>query len=153
MEKMPPPSSQIKRTGRRPKDKQGDKGQREKAPRGKKEWMQKGPLGGEYPRSDARMLAAEGAGGCRWKRDAVAGWRLTEGVVARWQQIVNTKPETQLIETTRPLYSVHQPVSYSSRLQVIHRVGSGNYDRLRLMQYVRAWLPRRGKPQSFRHGF
>ena len=110
--------------------------------------MQKGPLGGEYPRSDARMLAAEGAGGCRWKRDAVSGWRLTEGVVARWQQIVNTKPETQLIETTRPLYSVHQPVSYSSRLQVIHRVGSGNYDRLRLMQYVRAWLPRRYHAQD-----
>ena len=75
------------------------------------------------------------------------------GVVALRQQIVKTKPESQWIVTTRPLYHLQEVVSYSSRLQVIHHVGSGNCDRSRLMQYVCAWLPRRGRPQSFRHGF
>ena len=75
------------------------------------------------------------------------------GCRARWRQIVRTKAESQRIVATRPLCRVQYPVPYSSRLQVIHRAGSGNCDRSRLMQYVCAWLPRRGKPQSFRHGF
>ena len=60
------------------------------------------------------------------------------------RQIVKTKPESQWIVITRPLYHLQQPVSYSSRLQVIHRAGSGNCDRSRLMQYGCAWLPPRG---------
>ena len=60
------------------------------------------------------------------------------------RQIVKTKPESQWIVITRPLYHLQQPVSYSSRLQVIHRPGSGNCDRSRLMQYGCAWLPPRG---------
>jgi hypothetical protein len=42
--------------------------------------------------------------------------------------------------------SLLSTVPYSSRLQVIHRAGSGNCDRSRLMQYVCAWLPPRGRP-------
>ena len=69
------------------------------------------------------------------------------------RQIVKTKPESQWIVITRPLYHLQQPVSYSSRLQVIHRPGSGNCDRSRLMQYGCAWLPPGGKKRVFRHGF
>ena len=69
------------------------------------------------------------------------------------RQIVKTKPESQWIVITRPLYHLQQPVSYSSRLQVIHRPGSGNCDRSRLMQYGCAWLPPGGKKLVFQHGF
>ena len=69
------------------------------------------------------------------------------------RQIVKTKPESQWIVITRPLYHLQQPVSYSSRLQVIHRPGSGNCDRSRLMQYGCAWLPPDGKKLVFQHGF
>ena len=61
--------------------------------------------------------------------------------------------DSQLIVKTSPLCNLQKPVSYSSRLQVIHRKGSGNCDRSRLMQYVRAWLPPYGKSIDFRHGF
>ena len=77
----------------------------------------------------------------------------TSGVAALWRQIVRTKAESQRIVATRPLCRVQYPVPYSSRLQVIHRAGSGNCDRSRLMQYACAWLPPHGKPLSFRHGF
>ena len=60
------------------------------------------------------------------------------------RQIVRTKAESQRIVATRPLCRVQYPVPYSSRLQVIHRAGSGNCDRSRLMQYGCAWLPPRG---------
>ena len=89
-------------------------------------------------------------------RDGDAGARVcagSDGGCCARQQIVRTKAESQRIVATRPLCRVQYPVPYSSRLQVIHRAGSGNCDRSRLMQYVRAWLPRRGRPQSFRHGF
>ena len=69
------------------------------------------------------------------------------------RQIVKTKPESQWIVTTRPLYHVQQPVSYSSRLQGIHRAGSGICDRSRLIRYGCAWLPRRGGWLSFQYGF
>jgi hypothetical protein len=69
------------------------------------------------------------------------------------RQIVKTKPESQWIVITRPLYHLQQPVSYSSRLQVIHRPGSGNCDRSRLMQYGCAWLPPGGRKLVFQHGF
>ena len=85
-------------------------------------------------------------------RKGEADWRLTGGCLSR-RQIVKTKPESQWIVITRPLYHLQQPVSYSSRLQVIHRPGSGNCDRSRLMQYGCAWLPPGGKKRVFRHGF
>jgi hypothetical protein len=66
------------------------------------------------------------------------------GLPRWWRQIVRTKAESQRIVATRPLCRVQYPVPYSSRLQVIHRAGSGNCDRSRLMQYVCAWLPPRG---------
>ena len=53
---------------------------------------------------------------------------------ARAQQIVRTKAESQRIVATRPLCRVQYPVPYSSRLQGIHRPGSGNCDRARLRQ-------------------
>ena len=53
---------------------------------------------------------------------------LKRGVVARAQQIFRTKAESQRIVATRPLCRVQYPVPYSSRLQGIHRAGSGNCD-------------------------
>ena len=61
-------------------------------------------------------------------RKGEADWRLTGGCLSR-RQIVKTKPESQWIVTTRPLYHLQQPVSYSSRLQVIYNSGSVNCDR------------------------
>ena len=55
------------------------------------------------------------------------GWRLP--------QIFRTKAESQRIVATRPLCRVQYPVPYSSRLQGIHRPGSGNCDRARLRWY------------------
>jgi hypothetical protein len=49
-----------------------------------------------------------------------------------------------------PYKKYRNTVSYSSRLQVIHRPGSGNCDRSRLMQYGCAWLPPGGK--KLHHG-
>ena len=86
------------------------------------------------------------------ERSAALGVRRG-GVAALGQQIVRTKAESQRIVATRPLCRVQYPVPYSSRLQVIHRMGSGNCDRSRLMQYGCAWLPPHGRPLSFRHGF
>ena len=60
-------------------------------------------------------------------RKGEADWRLTGGCLSR-RQIVKTKPESQWIVITRPLYHLQQPVSYSSRLQVIHSSGYGNCD-------------------------
>ena len=60
--------------------------------------------------------------------------RCLRRVVARAQQIVRTKAESQRIVATRPLCRVQYPVPYSSRLQGIHRPGSGNCDRARLRQ-------------------
>ena len=71
-------------------------------------------------------------------------WLLTRWGCCAGQQIVRTKAESQRIVATRPLCRVQYPVPYSSRLQVIHRAGSGNCDRSRLMQYGCAWLPPRG---------
>ena len=90
------------------------------------------------------------------RREGVSRWRSgarREGLPRVWRQIVRTKAESQRIVATRPLCRVQYPVPYSSRLQVIHRAGSGNCDRSRLMQYVCAWLPPRGRPLFFRHGF
>ena len=89
----------------------------------------------------------------RHRTTNTAGEPLTRGGCLSRRQIVKTKPESQWIVITRPLYHLQQPVSYSSRLQVIHRPGSGNCDRSRLMQYGCAWLPPGGKKRVFRHGF
>jgi hypothetical protein len=56
-------------------------------------------------------------------------WRLTRGGCLARRQIVKTKPESQWIVITRPLYHLQQPVSYSSRLQVIHSLGYVNCDK------------------------
>ena len=82
------------------------------------------------------------------KRQATTGASSgsDEGVAALRRQIVRTKAESQRIVATRPLCRVQYPVPYSSRLQVIHRPGSGNCDRSRLMQYGCAWLPPGGNP-------
>ena len=69
------------------------------------------------------------------------------------RQIFKTKAEPQRIVATGPLCRVQHPVSYSSRLQGIHRAGSGNCGRSRLVRYGCAWLPPRGGPPSVRHGF
>ena len=69
------------------------------------------------------------------------------------RQIFKTKAEPQRIVATGPLCRVQHPVSYSSRLQGIHRAGSGNCGRSRLVRYGGAWLPPRGGPPSVRHGF
>ena len=75
-------------------------------------------------------------------------------VVARAQQIVRTKAESQRIVATRPLCRVQYPVPYSSRLQGIRRPGSVNCGRSRLRQCYRcSWRPRAGRWLSFRHGF
>ena len=90
------------------------------------------------------------------RREGVSRWRggaRREGLPRVWRQIVRTKAESQRIVATRPLCRVQYPVPYSSRLQVIHRPGSGNCDRSRLMQYGCAWLPPGGKKRVFRHGF
>ena len=79
------------------------------------------------------------------RRRRLGGWTSVRGVAALWQQIVKTKPESQWIVTTRPLYHLQQPVSYSSRLQVIYRAGSGICDRSRLIRYECAWLPPHGR--------
>jgi hypothetical protein len=89
---------------------------------------------------------------CWWEGGRAGG--LKRGVVAREaQQIFRTRAESQRIVATRPLCRVQYPVPYSSRLQGIHRAGSGNCDRSRLMRYGCTWLPPRGGPLSFRHGF
>ena len=103
--------------------------------------------GGEGPRQERETRKKNGRA-----RETGVG-RPTSGVAALWRQIVRTKAESQRIVATRPLCRVQYPVPYSSRLQVIHRAGSGNCDRSRLMQYVCAWLPPHGRPLSFRHGF
>ena len=93
---------------------------------------------------DAKSAPARRAGEGAARRGARAGWHLTRWVVALWRQIVKTKPESQWIVITRPLYHLQQPVFYSSRLQVIHRAGSGNCDRSRLMQlHLRMAAPAR----------
>ena len=69
------------------------------------------------------------------------------------RQIFRTRAESQRIVATGPLCRVQYPVPYSSRLQGIHRAGSGNCDGSRLVRYGCAWLPPRGGPLSFRHGF
>ena len=78
------------------------------------------------------------------RRAALGVGGPTRGLPRWWRQIVRTKAESQRIVATRPLCRVQYPVPYSSRLQVIHRPGSGNCDRSRLMQYGCAWLPPRG---------
>lgn len=80
----------------------------------------------------------------RRERGSARSGPTTEGLPRWWRQIVRTKAESQRIVATRPLCRVQYPVPYSSRLQVIHRAGSGNCDRSRLMQYGCAWLPPRG---------
>ena len=78
-------------------------------------------------------LGGEARGRERQESDWGTGEALR--VVARAQQIVRTKAESQRIVATRPLCRVQYPVPYSSRLQVIHRPGSGNCDRARLRWY------------------
>ena len=80
--------------------------------------------------------ASGGKGGTQRRDRTEEGRRVSTrgGCLAR-RQIVKTKPESQWIVITRPLYHLQQPVSYSSRLQVIHRPGSGNCDRSRLILY------------------
>ena len=64
-----------------------------------------------------------------------------------------TEAESQWIVATRPLCHVQYLVRKSGRLRAIHRAGSGKGDRSRLMRYVCARLPPRGRELSFRHGF
>ena len=109
------------------------------------------PLG-SAPRASEARRRGEGA---RAPRELATEEREeAPRVVARAQQIVRTKAESQRIVATRPLCRVQYPVPYSSRLQVIHRPGSVNCDRSRLRQcYRRSWRPRAGGALSFRHGF
>ena len=51
------------------------------------------------------------------------------------RQIFGTRAESQRIVATRPLCRAQYPVPYSSRLQGIHRAGSVNCDRSRLVRY------------------
>jgi hypothetical protein len=101
----------------------------------------------------ARARRAGGGAYCVRERHESAAAVDERGLPRVWRQIVRTKAESQRIVATRPLCRVQYPVPYSSRLQVIHRAGSGNCDRSRLMQYGCAWLPPRGRPLFFRHGF
>ena len=97
-------------------------------------------------------LGGEARGGERRESDWGTGEALR--VVARAQQIVRTKAESQRIVATRPLCRVQYPVPYSSRLQGIRRPGSVNCGRSRLRQCYRcSWRPRAGRWLSFRHGF
>ena len=106
------------------------------------------------PRGEASGRTRRAARARQRATDARPGEPLTiGGGCLSKRQIVKTKPESQWIVITRPLYHLQQPVSYSSRLQVIHRPGSGNCDRSRLMQYGCAWLPPDGKKLVFQHGF
>ena len=108
----------------------------------------------EGSRTRAARWAARGARPTRGEEGrGAAVARPTRGLPRWWRQIVRTKAESQRIVATRPLCRVQYPVPYSSRLQVIHRPGSGNCDRSRLMLYGSAWLPLLGKPQRIRHGF
>ena len=109
------------------------------------------PPGGERGTGREASARREAARGRFVERDR-ASFDERGGCSAK-EQIVKTKPDSQWIVTTRPLYHLQKPVSYSSRLQVIHRPGSGNCDRSRLMRYGCTWLPPRGGPLSFRHGF
>ena len=77
-----------------------------------------------------REAAKRGASG-----EGRRGKERSDGGCCAWQQIVRTKAESQRIVATRPLCRVQYPVPYSSRLQVIHRPGSGNCDRARLRWY------------------
>ena len=101
----------------------------------------------EGSRTRAARWAARGARPTRGEEGrGAAVARPTRGLPRWWRQIVRTKAESQRIVATRPLCRVQYPVPYSSRLQVIHRPGSGNCDRSRLMQYGCAWLPPGGNP-------
>ena len=100
----------------------------------------KGKERGSHRRAQPAMASQRrGARGVRGKRVVDDARRAR---VRR--QIFKTKAEPQRIVATGPLCRVQYPVPYSSRLQVIHRAGSGNCDRSRLMQYGCAWLPPRG---------
>ena len=101
------------------------------------------PPGGERGTGREASARREAARGRFVERDR-ASFDERGGCSAK-EQIVKTKPDSQWIVTTRPLYHLQKPVSYSSRLQVIHRPGSGNCDRSRLMQYGCAWLPPGGR--------
>ena len=67
-----------------------------------------------------------------WRKSQTArergGEAFDEGGCSSREQIAKTKPESQWIVITRPLYHLQQPVSYSSRLQVIHSSGYENCD-------------------------
>ena len=115
-------------------------------------------LGGQKSRSRPLGSAPERVrlgGEARGRERQESDWGTGEAlrVVARAQQIVRTKAESQRIVATGPLCRVQYPVPYSSRLQGIHRAGSGNCGRSRLVRYGCSWLPPRGGPLSFRHGF
>ena len=75
----------------------------------------------------ARPREGRAPSGRRLDLRSVENRRPTKGCRAK-RQIVRTRAETQRIVATRPLCRVHHPVPYSSRLQVIHRAGSGNCD-------------------------
>ena len=81
-------------------------------------------------RAHAQRRAAREAdkrrGERREARAALGVGGPTRGLPRWWRQIVRTKAESQRIVATRPLCRVQYPVPYSSRLQVIHRAGSGN---------------------------
>ena len=91
---------------------------------------------GETEEGDAQMLSrgeervrrAGPTRGCRAGGDKSSEPRLN--LSRSWQQGHSA--------------AYNNPVPYSSRLQVIHRAGSGNCDRSRLMQYGCAWLSPRG---------
>ena len=100
--------------------------------------------GARTPRGARRARPTRGEE--RARRAALGVGGPTRGLPRWWRQIVRTKAESQRIVATRPLCRVQYPVPYSSRLQVIHRPGSGNCDRSRLMQYGCAWLPPGGNP-------
>ena len=104
--------------------------------------------------SEARRRGERGRAPRERLRSGRALARLRARVVARAQQIVRTKAESQRIVATRPLCRVQYPVPYSSRLQGIRRPGSVNCGRSRLRQCYRcSWRPRAGRWLSFRHGF
>ena len=153
----PPPNVlREKPWGRKKESRRGQRERRgQKPPRKKKRSKKSAPRGPEAPGGahaaqpqERGATARDARRGLEAARGAT-GLRLTKvqkiEVVFRGKQIVKTEPESQWIVTTRPLYHLQQPVLKSSRLQVIHRPGSGNCDRSRLMQYGCAWLPRGGR--------
>ena len=99
------------------------------------------------PAPERVRLGGEARGGERRESDWGTGEALR--VVARAQQIVRTKAESQRIVATRPLCRVQYPVPYSSRLQVIHRPASGNCDRARLRQKLPLHVASPGRWEAF----